>query len=354
MSRLRAGVIGAGSWAQAAHIPALLARPEVELVAVARRGPEQVAALKERFGVETASEDYRDVLDAEPDLVVVSSPSAHHLEHAMAALDSGAHVLCEKPMTIRARDAWQLAERADQLGLHLVMSFGWNFKPMVERARELVGRHRLGRVESMMLTMSSQTRELLGGDGTYPDADPLTTPEPHTWTDPELSGGGYAQAQLSHALALGLGLAGARVEAAFALTVGADGSAVEMHDALALRLDGGGVCSVGGSSAYTGVDDNQHHLALEVVAEGGQLMVDVGRERVSLFTPGHGQVDLDVGPEDGRYDGQLPVNGLVDLVCGLRDDNPAGGELGARVTEALELVYRSARSGALEVREKHR
>ncbi|WP_433892439.1 Gfo/Idh/MocA family protein [Streptomyces sp. CA-111067] len=352
MTKLRLGVIGAGSWTLAAHLPALAAAAgDVEFVGVCRRGGDALARIKERYGFEVASEHQQDVLAAGVDIAVVASPTASHYEHAMAALEAGAHVLCEKPFTMTSAQAWSLVDTAERTGRHLLVSFGWNFSPMIARARELLGVDGIGSVEHMAVTMSSQTRELLADSGAYPDASADTAPEQATWTDPEKSGGGYGQAQLSHALALGLGLTGARARGAFALMAAPLGARVELHDAISLSLAGGGICSVGGASSYLGADGNKHHLAVEAVGSAGQFSVDVFRERVSVFRPGRGQQDLDVVPGEGAYDGGRAARRLVDLALGRTTDNPAPGELGARTVEALELAYRSAASGLFETSE---
>jgi predicted dehydrogenase len=69
MSKLRLGVIGAGSWAVSSHLPNFTERSDdVEFVAVARKGADMLELIKERFGFAVASEDYRDVLDAGVDI----------------------------------------------------------------------------------------------------------------------------------------------------------------------------------------------------------------------------------------------------------------------------------------------
>jgi predicted dehydrogenase len=353
VARLRLGVIGSGSWAVAAHLPSLASRPDdVEFVGVSRRGPEALKRIQDQFGFAVASEDYRDVLEAGIDIAVVASPTAMHHEHAQAALEAGAHVLCEKPFTLTSTQAWGLVETAQRTERHLLVSFGWNYTPLIERAHRLIGASGIGDVEHIAVTMSSQTRELLSDTGAYPDASPDTVPESGTWTDPAVSGGGYGQAQLSHALALALWLTGARVRGAFALTSAPLGAPVELHDAFALSLDGGGICSVGGASSFTGADGNKHHLAVEAVGSAAQFHVDVFRERVSLFRPDAGQTDLPVTPGDGAYDSALATQRLVDLALGRSTDNPAPGELGARTVEALELAYRSAQSGVFETAQR--
>jgi predicted dehydrogenase len=347
VSKLRLAVVGAGSWAVVAHLPALAERrDDVEFVGVCRRGDATLARIKEQYGFECASEDYRDVLGKDIDIAVIAGPTSVHHEHALAALDAGAHVLCEKPFTLTAAQAWDVVAAAERGGRHLLVSFGWNFAPMIEQGSALLGDAGIGAVEQISVTMSSQARELLMNTGTYPDASRDTLPEAATWTDPQVSGGGYGQAQLSHAIALAFGLTGARARGAFALMSAPGGGPVELHDAICLALEGGGISSVGGASAFTDADGNKHHLAVEAVGTEGQLHVDVFRERFSWFRPDIGQTDLDVKPGDGRYDGKRAAHRLVDLALGRTHLNPAPGELGARTVEALELAYRSAATGA--------
>lgn len=351
MTKLRLGVIGAGSWAVAAHLPALAKlTDDVEFVGVCRQGGEALARIKDRFGFRTASEDYRDVLAEGIDIAVIASPTAVHHEHACAALEAGAHVLCEKPFTLTSDQAWDVVATADRAQRHLMLSFGWNYAPMIETGRAMLADAGIGEVEQISVTMSSQTRELLTDTGAYPDASPDTIPESATWTDPAVSGGGYGQAQLSHAIALAFGVTGARARGAFALMSAPHDAPVELHDAICLALEGGGICSIGGASSFVGADANKHHLAVEAVGSEGQLHVDVFRERFSRYRPDTGQTDLDVASGEGAYDGERAARRLVDLALGRSNDNPAPGELGARTVEALELAYRSAASGCFETR----
>jgi hypothetical protein len=56
---------------------------------------------------------------------------------------------------------------------------------------------------------------------------------------------------------------------------------------------------------------------------------------------------------DGAYQASGPAHALVEAGLGRLDRNPAPGELGARTVEALDLAYRSSRSGRLETRGGH-
>ena len=230
MAKLRLGVIGAGSWAVASHLPNFAKRKDdVEFVAVARKGPELLTKVKDKWGFSIASEDYRDVINAGIDICLVASPTSFHYEHAKAAMESGAHVLVEKPFTIEPDQAWELVDISERLGRHLLVSFGWNYLPMVREAKRLMDTQGIGDIEQLMLHMASTTRELLLAKGAYPAASPESVPEAATWTDPALSGGGYAQAQLSHALGLALWLTGLSGDSVFALMTAPYGAPVELH-----------------------------------------------------------------------------------------------------------------------------
>ena len=190
MAKLRLGIIGAGSWAVASHLPNLARRADdVEFVGVARKDTDLLHTISERYGFAVASEDYREVIDAGIDIALVASPSGLHHEHTRAALEAGAHVLVEKPVTIDPADAWDLVDLARSRDRHLVVAFGWNYRPMVVEAKRIMDEHGIGEIEQLTIQMASTTRELLSNTGAYPAADPEAVPEPATWTDPALSGG---------------------------------------------------------------------------------------------------------------------------------------------------------------------
>ena len=346
--KLRAGVIGAGSWAVASHLPNLSSRSrEVELVGVSRLGGEHLSSISERWGFTVASEDYRTVLAQDLDICVVSSPTAFHHEHAKAALESGAHVLVEKPVTISPADAWDLVETARRLDRHLLCAFGWNYRSILREAKRLMTERGVGTIETMTIRMASFTRELLSNRGAYPKASPETVPEQRTWTDPSLSGGGYGQAQLSHALGVGLwlsGLRGAEVAACVAAPLGAP---VELHVAAAIRYDGDVVGTLAGASSHTDIGASENELDLRIIGSDGQLALDLDAGLVWLGRR-DGEVRLELGHEAGLYDCDGPPNALVDLALGEPVENCSPGELGARTVEILDALYRSVATGRFE------
>lgn len=349
MAKLRLGVIGAGSWAVASHLPNFAQRrDEVEFVGVSRKGEDLLGKIQREYGFRVASEDYRDVIDAGIDICLVASPTALHHEHAKAALEAGAHVLVEKPVTVEPAHAWELAELAGRKGLHLLCSFGWNYLPMLRAAKKLIDERGIGEVEQVVVHMSSATRELLSNTGAYPDASPEAIPEAATWTDPRLSGGGYGQAQLSHALGFALWLTGLRGAEVFALMSTILDSPVEHYDACSIRYENGAIGTLAGGSAHLGYDGNKHQLELRAIGSEGHFVCDLQRELIWLYRAGGEDVKLDVKPGDALYNCDGPPHALVDLALGKDVQNCSPGELGARTVEILDAAYRSAASGRIE------
>ena len=350
MAKLRLGVIGAGSWAVASHLPNLARHAdEIEFVAVSRLGRALLDRIRERYGFATASEDYRDVIAAGIDICVVSSPAGLHHEHAKAALEAGAHVLVEKPVTIDPRQAWDLVETARRVNRHVVVSFGWNYKPMVRQAKRLMETGGgIGQIEQVTIHMASVTRELLSNTGAYPASAPDAVPEAATWTDPALSGGGYGQAQLSHALGLALWLTGLRGKQAFAFMSAPLSAPVELHDAIALRYDNGAIGTLAGGASHAGANNNKHQLEVRAIGSEGQFHIDLEREIVWRYRRPDDDVRLDLEPDAGVYDCVGPIDALVDLARGHDVENCSPIELGARTVEILDAAYRSARSGVVE------
>jgi predicted dehydrogenase len=251
-------------------------------------------------------------------------------------------------MTVDPGDAWELVEIARRVDRQLLLSFGWNYMPVVREAKALMDTHGIGSIEQMSVTMGSSTRELLTNTGAYPDASPDSAPNPDTWTNPARSGGGYGQAQLSHALGLALHLSGMRATDAFAYMSAPLDAPVELHDAIVMRFEGGAIGTLSGASTHVGAGKDKHQLDVRIVGSDGQFYVDLFRELVWLYRSDGRDFDLEVAPGEALYDASTPANALVDIALGRQLNDCAPGELGARTVEALSLAYRSSVSGKSE------
>jgi len=145
--RLRIGMIGLGGIATRSHLPALAALPEVAIQAGAEIDTYQANRTKQRFGIPKVYATYQQMLEQEPlDAVYVCLPNALHYPAASAALTSGLHVYCEKPVGLSAHEAQALAEQAEQAGLVLMPGYHLRFHEHFLRARALLADRRLGKI----------------------------------------------------------------------------------------------------------------------------------------------------------------------------------------------------------------
>ncbi|WP_410813354.1 Gfo/Idh/MocA family protein [Micromonospora sp. 067-2] len=136
---LRVAVIGAGRWAQRAHIPGWQRDPRVDVVALADTDPDVLAQAGRDFQVARLVTDYRELLD-DPDIDVIDVATANHahFDISAAALDAGKHVLCEKPVHHDYRQTRALSERAQAKGLKTKLGFTFRYAPAVQYAKSLI------------------------------------------------------------------------------------------------------------------------------------------------------------------------------------------------------------------------
>ena len=137
LSDIGAAVIGTG-FIGTVHVEALR-RIGVDVRGVlgssASRGRERADAL----GVRLAYPSLADLLaDDSVDVVHVTSPNDLHVEQALAALDAGKHVVCEKPLAMTAGESARLVEAAARTGLVHATNFNIRYYPLNQHAHELV------------------------------------------------------------------------------------------------------------------------------------------------------------------------------------------------------------------------
>ena len=346
-TKAKIGVIGAGWWAAANHIPALKAREDVELAAVCRLGDEELKALKEKFAIPFATTDYKELLRHDGlDGVVISSPHFLHYEHAKAALERGLHVLVEKPFTTVADHAAELARLGERAGKTVMVPCGWNFSPMVLQIRRHLEQQGIGEVKHIVLHMASALTDLFAGQGLVEAKDAMFQPDNATWSDPKKAGG-YGWGQLSHALTLMFELLKVEPQSVRAVC-GLSPAGVDYYDAAIVR------CGNGANAVLSGASTVPKHVGFQVdlraFGDEGMLLLDIERERAEIRRHDGKDTVLELSAGDGLYDGVRPVHHFVDACLGKTKDNPSSGEVAARVVQTLEMMYSSFAANGWEVK----
>jgi xylose dehydrogenase (NAD/NADP) len=121
--------------------------PEVEVVAVASRSQEKAERYARAHGIERALGSYEALLDdAEVEALYIPLPNSLHIEWSVRALESGKHVLCEKPLSRRADEVSRAFDVAEREGRILTEAFMYRHHPQTRRLMELLEQGAVGRV----------------------------------------------------------------------------------------------------------------------------------------------------------------------------------------------------------------
>ena len=124
--KLKVGIIGCGGIANGKHIPSLHKLKECEMVAFCYIIFERAEEAAKKFGVEGAKvySDYKELLkDTSIDVVHICTPNRSHSFITVDALESGKHVMCEKPMAINSAEAKKMLDAAAATGKKLTIGY---------------------------------------------------------------------------------------------------------------------------------------------------------------------------------------------------------------------------------------
>jgi predicted dehydrogenase len=144
--KLRVAVMGAGRWAQMAHIPGWQRDPRCEIVVICDPVEERARAHAAEFGIPEYTTDWQAAVSrSDVDIVDVVTSNSMHFEVSWAALESGKHVLCEKPVHRDYRKTTAAAQLARSKGLKTKLGFTFRYSPGVRYAWSLIQEGFVGR-----------------------------------------------------------------------------------------------------------------------------------------------------------------------------------------------------------------
>lgn len=129
---VKVGIIGCGGIANGKHMPGLAKLKSVEMVAFCDIVLERAQKAAQEFGASGAKvyTDYKELLkDESIEVVHVCTPNLSHSFITIDSLESGKHVMCEKPMAKTAADARKMLEAAKRTGKKLTIGYQNRFRP---------------------------------------------------------------------------------------------------------------------------------------------------------------------------------------------------------------------------------
>lgn len=192
MENINWGIIGCGNVTEKKSGPAFNKVPGSKVVAVMRRDAEKAADYARRHNIGKWYSDAGDLLnDEEVNAVYIATPPSSHLEYAIAALQKGLPVYVEKPVTINAEQAQQMADAVQQYNGKLVVAHYRRRLPMFLKVKELLQQNVIGTVRTVQMRLWQSRKPAL-----------VTKDAPNWRIQPDISGGGYFHDLAPHQLDL--------------------------------------------------------------------------------------------------------------------------------------------------------
>lgn len=245
--------------------------PPIRLLHLAEANSTMAEQKAQAFGFERSTGNWRDLIsDPEVTVVSITTPNAFHPEMAIAALEAGKHVWCEKPMAPKFQDALKMREAARRSGRVAVLGYNYIQNPMIRQIASLLDSGAIGEVNHIRVEMDEDFM-----------ADPT---EPFYWKSDSSSGYGALDDFAVHPLSLLRTLFGriARVTTDMAKpyadrpTQAGDRRAVETHDiaSVLFRLETG---ASGVLMANRSAWGRKGRIALQIFGSAGSISYDQER-----------------------------------------------------------------------------
>jgi glucose-fructose oxidoreductase len=160
--RIRYALVGLGHIAQAAVLPGFAQAGNSELAALVSGDRKKLTALKKKHrAAKTYLYEKFDtcLADSSIDAVYIALPNDLHLDCALRAAEAGKHILCEKPLALRAEDARLMQRAAAQHGVKLMTAYRLHFEPATLATIERVRSGQLGETRYFASSFSYQVRD---------------------------------------------------------------------------------------------------------------------------------------------------------------------------------------------------
>ncbi len=309
------GLVGTGRHGAryAEHI-----RDEIEnatLVAACRRDTTKLKEFADEFGVANTYTDYHDLVkDPKVDAVAIVTPNDLHLPIALAAAESGKHIIVEKPIARNVEEAQEMIEGARRNGVKLMVSHNFRYHPLVRRVKKMLPS--LGR--PYLISMCKRQQPARG------------------WReDPAISGGGALMDLGVHVFDQARFLLEREANTIYCATRHVLSTPIEDSFASVAEFPG---CLVACDASMC---SGSRADLIEIATDGRQLLADRYARRITTIE-GFERREEPITEPDFTV-------GLVlrDFVRCIVEDTepPVTGEDGLRAVEMAQACYESARSG---------
>ena len=287
MRRIKLGMVGGGQGAFIGAVHRIAARIDdrYQLIAGALSSdPERAAASAAELGIEAGRSysSFTEMAKIEAkkpggiEVVAIVTPNNLHVDAAVAFLEAGIHVICDKPLSISLAEGFRIKNSLQKSSAKFFLSHNYTGYPLIREARDMIAAGKLGRIR---VVQAEYLQDWL--------AEPLETTgqKQATWrTDPKITGGGGAVGDIgTHAYNLLHYVTGLNaIELAADLSSHVHGRSVDDNAHIWLRFPCGAKGQLWISQIAIG---NENALRLRIYGDRGGLDWEQENPNVLWFTP---------------------------------------------------------------------
>ena len=142
---VKIAILGVGAVSDYHHVPAIRLDPRAELVGICDSSTTLLEQRRNEWGVDFATTDYQEICrSSEVDAVIIATPNFTHRPMALAAVENGKHVMCEKPLALNAGEVRSMYLAARDAGVVHMTAFTYRFAPSMRYLKHLVTSGSLG------------------------------------------------------------------------------------------------------------------------------------------------------------------------------------------------------------------
>ncbi|WP_426450295.1 Gfo/Idh/MocA family protein [Paenibacillus sp. S-38] len=146
-SQVKWGVLGYARIAKTSVIPGILQSDNAQLYAIASGSEEKRQEVRDTYEGTKVYESYEKLLDdPEVQAVYIPLPNSMHKEWAIAAMNRGKHVLCEKPIALNGEECDEMIAAAEKNGVYLMEAFMYRYTDRVRKLQEVVRSGEIGEI----------------------------------------------------------------------------------------------------------------------------------------------------------------------------------------------------------------
>ena len=147
--KLKWGVAGCGNFLEGTFLPAFQNLKKSKLVSIYSSNKQRAEFIKNKFNAENSFDNYKEFLNSDIEAIYISSKNSDHYQQVIDAANAGKHILCEKPLSITAKQAKEMVAVCKKNNVILTVNYVMRHHPIIKKTKEFIDSKLLGKIVSI-------------------------------------------------------------------------------------------------------------------------------------------------------------------------------------------------------------